>query len=167
MRRDHPRKALSSDSRCMVPLRTRGFGEAEAADLRSRLSTFAEDWDRPEMAIYDETQRGDVRLVLFPNSDLRTAKRWPARASFRHRDLNTLAVWRKLCRRSLAIPRAPDIRARGAVAFAGGPRDRLRSIRSSWPTIWPGRGAGNRFGARPIAGHDRVHAALKHTLALA
>lgn len=37
-----------------VDLRTRGIGEAQAADLRSRLSTFAEDWNRPEMDIYDE-----------------------------------------------------------------------------------------------------------------
>ena len=39
---------------CAVDLRTRGIGGAQAADLRSRLSTFAEDWNRPEMAIYDE-----------------------------------------------------------------------------------------------------------------
>jgi hypothetical protein len=37
-----------------VDLRTRGIDEAQAADLRHRLRTFAEDWDRPEMAIYDE-----------------------------------------------------------------------------------------------------------------
>lgn len=37
-----------------VDLQTRGIGGAQAADLRSRLSTFAEDWNRPEMAIYDE-----------------------------------------------------------------------------------------------------------------
>jgi hypothetical protein len=36
-----------------VDLRARGIGEAQAADLRSRLSTFAEDWNRPEMDIYD------------------------------------------------------------------------------------------------------------------
>jgi len=39
-----------------VDLRSRGIGEAQAADLRGRLETFAEDWDRPEMAIYDEDQ---------------------------------------------------------------------------------------------------------------
>jgi hypothetical protein len=37
-----------------VDLRSRGIGEAQASDLRARLRTFAEDWDRPEAAIYDE-----------------------------------------------------------------------------------------------------------------
>jgi len=38
----------------VVDLRERGIDEAQAADLRARLKTFAEDWDRPEAAIYDE-----------------------------------------------------------------------------------------------------------------
>lgn len=37
-----------------VNLRERGIDEAQAADLRARLKTFAEDWERPEAAIYDE-----------------------------------------------------------------------------------------------------------------
>jgi hypothetical protein len=37
-----------------VDLRDRGINEPEAADLRRRLAPFAEDWDRPEMAAYDE-----------------------------------------------------------------------------------------------------------------
>ena len=37
-----------------VLLRERGIGEYQAADLRSRLKTFAEDWERPEASIYDE-----------------------------------------------------------------------------------------------------------------
>ena len=37
-----------------VDLRERGIDESRAADLRHRLATFAEDWDRPEMAAYDE-----------------------------------------------------------------------------------------------------------------
>jgi len=37
-----------------VDLRQRGIDEAQAADLRRRLSPFAEDWNRPEMAAYDE-----------------------------------------------------------------------------------------------------------------
>lgn len=36
-----------------VDLRARGIGEAQAADLRARLKTMAEDWNRPEMDIYD------------------------------------------------------------------------------------------------------------------
>ena len=37
-----------------VDLRARGIGEVQAADLRARLKTFAEDWNRPEASIYDE-----------------------------------------------------------------------------------------------------------------
>jgi hypothetical protein len=37
-----------------VNLRDREISEAQAADLRARLKTFAEDWDRPEASIYDE-----------------------------------------------------------------------------------------------------------------
>jgi hypothetical protein len=47
LRRAHPRDAG-------VELKERGIHEAHAADLRARLKTFAEDWDRPEAAIYDE-----------------------------------------------------------------------------------------------------------------
>jgi hypothetical protein len=38
-----------------VALHDRGIDEAQAADLRSRLKSFAEDWERPEASIYDET----------------------------------------------------------------------------------------------------------------
>lgn len=34
-------------------LASRGISPEQTADLRARLSTFAEDWDRPEMDIYD------------------------------------------------------------------------------------------------------------------
>ena len=37
-----------------VDLRERGIDESQAANLRHRLSAFAEDWDRPEMTAYDE-----------------------------------------------------------------------------------------------------------------
>ncbi len=37
-----------------VQLRSRGIEEGQAHDLRQRLGAFAEDWDRPEMAIYDD-----------------------------------------------------------------------------------------------------------------
>jgi len=37
-----------------VDLRSRGISEVQARDLRARLKTFAEDWERPEAAIYDE-----------------------------------------------------------------------------------------------------------------
>ena len=37
-----------------VDLRERGIHESQAAELLHRLAQFAEDWDRPEMAAYDE-----------------------------------------------------------------------------------------------------------------
>ena len=37
-----------------IDLRARGIDEIQAADLRARLKTFTEDWDRPEADIYDE-----------------------------------------------------------------------------------------------------------------
>jgi hypothetical protein len=43
------------DGNSAVALHDRGIDEAQAADLRSRLKTFAEDWERPEASIYDET----------------------------------------------------------------------------------------------------------------
>jgi uncharacterized protein (DUF3084 family) len=43
-----------SDENSAVALHDRGIDAAQAADLRSRLKTFAEDWERPEAAIYDE-----------------------------------------------------------------------------------------------------------------
>ena len=36
-----------------VDLRARGIDEKQAAELRARLQTFAEDWERPEMEAYD------------------------------------------------------------------------------------------------------------------
>jgi len=36
-----------------VDLAARGIDPAQAADLRRRLATFAEDWQRPEMDVYD------------------------------------------------------------------------------------------------------------------
>lgn len=37
-----------------LDLCARGIDEQQAADLRHRLGTFTEDWDRPEMGVYDE-----------------------------------------------------------------------------------------------------------------
>jgi hypothetical protein len=37
-----------------VDLSARGIDAEQAADLRARLKAFAEDWDSPEMDIYDE-----------------------------------------------------------------------------------------------------------------
>lgn len=37
-----------------VDLRARGIDEAQAADLRARLATFADDWNSPEMTAYGD-----------------------------------------------------------------------------------------------------------------
>ncbi len=47
-------REIAQQSDRAVDLRSRGISEAEAADLRVRLKTFAEDWERPEASIYDE-----------------------------------------------------------------------------------------------------------------
>lgn len=36
-----------------INLEARGINTRQAADLRRRLAAFAEDWDRPEMDVYD------------------------------------------------------------------------------------------------------------------
>jgi hypothetical protein len=36
-----------------IELSARGIDGEQAADLRARLTTFAEEWDSPEMDIYD------------------------------------------------------------------------------------------------------------------
>ena len=42
---------LSSDS---VDLQERGIDRAQAVGLRAQLATFAEDWESPEMNVYDK-----------------------------------------------------------------------------------------------------------------
>jgi hypothetical protein len=37
-----------------IDLSARGIDETQAADLRARLKTFTEDWERSEADIYDE-----------------------------------------------------------------------------------------------------------------
>lgn len=36
-----------------IDLAARGISQTQAADLRARLATFQEEWDSPEMDIYD------------------------------------------------------------------------------------------------------------------
>jgi len=37
-----------------IDLKSIGIDESQAADLRGRLQSFAEDWDRPEASVYDQ-----------------------------------------------------------------------------------------------------------------
>ena len=45
-----------------IDLRERGIDEAQAADLRARLATFADDWNSPEMDIYDNYDAAKASL---------------------------------------------------------------------------------------------------------
>ena len=50
---------LTPDS---LDLRARGIDSVQAADLRARLSTFAEDWDSPEMDVYNNYDAAKANL---------------------------------------------------------------------------------------------------------
>lgn len=45
-----------------IDLSARDIDEAQAADLRARLTTFAEEWDSPEMDIYDNYDAAKTNL---------------------------------------------------------------------------------------------------------
>lgn len=44
-----------------MDMRQRGIDEEQAASLRQRLSTFIEDWESPEMAIYDDYDESKIQ----------------------------------------------------------------------------------------------------------
>ena len=39
-----------------------GIDEAGAAEIRARLAFFAEDWDSPEMSVYDSYDEAKAKL---------------------------------------------------------------------------------------------------------
>jgi len=45
-----------------IDLRERGIDEAQAANLRARLASFAEDWESPEMDVYDNYDAAKATL---------------------------------------------------------------------------------------------------------
>ena len=45
-----------------IDLREHGITEEQALELRERLTTFAEDWNIPEMEIYDHYEEAKARL---------------------------------------------------------------------------------------------------------
>ncbi|MCZ7569433.1 MAG: hypothetical protein M5U01_12750 [Ardenticatenaceae bacterium] len=51
--RDETRVIVTFLESGLIDLRMRGIDEEQAAELRAHLSAFAEDWDSPEMSIYD------------------------------------------------------------------------------------------------------------------
>lgn len=46
----------------VVDLQSRGIDACEAAELRGRLERFADDWDSPEMAAYDNYDAAKTSL---------------------------------------------------------------------------------------------------------
>ena len=45
-----------------VNLREHGIDKAQAAELRARLACFAEDWESPEMDVYDNYDEEKAKL---------------------------------------------------------------------------------------------------------
>jgi hypothetical protein len=45
-----------------IDLRSQGMDEGQAAELRARLATFAEDWDSMEMDAYDDYDTARAKL---------------------------------------------------------------------------------------------------------
>ena len=45
-----------------IDLRARGIDEAQAAALRAQLGTFAEEWNSPDMALYDNYDAAKTKL---------------------------------------------------------------------------------------------------------
>ena len=47
-----------------IDLRERGIDQAQAAEMRARLASFAEDWESPEMDIYDNYDEEKAKLQM-------------------------------------------------------------------------------------------------------
>ena len=45
-----------------LDLQARGIDQAQAADLRARLGAIAEDWESPDMAVYDHYDANKSKL---------------------------------------------------------------------------------------------------------
>jgi hypothetical protein len=56
-RREIMRRILEVEGNGGVDLSAGGIDQTHAAELRARLKTFAEDWERPEADIYDHPAR--------------------------------------------------------------------------------------------------------------
>ena len=60
--RDETRVIVTFLGSSHVDLQARGIGPEQAGKLRDRLKVFAEDWDSPEMDIYDDYDGAKARL---------------------------------------------------------------------------------------------------------
>lgn len=57
---------LDVDSRPGVRLSDYGISPAQAAELRASFATFAGEWERPEMDVYDDYDAAKARLEANP-----------------------------------------------------------------------------------------------------
>ena len=62
MMRDETRVVVTFLESGFIDLRTHGIAEKQAAELRARLATFTEDWDSPEMSVYDNYDAAKAKL---------------------------------------------------------------------------------------------------------
>jgi hypothetical protein len=60
--RDETRVVVTFLETGAVDLQARSINEKQAAELRARFETFAEDWDSPEMSIYDNYDAARAKL---------------------------------------------------------------------------------------------------------
>ena len=60
--RDDTRVIVTFLEASHIDLRERGIDEVQAAELRSRLETFSEDWDSEEMSVYDNYDVAKAKL---------------------------------------------------------------------------------------------------------
>jgi hypothetical protein len=45
-----------------IDLQARGIDEAQAAEIRAQLGSFVEEWDSPDMALYDNYDAAKAKL---------------------------------------------------------------------------------------------------------
>ncbi len=60
--RDETRVIVTFLEASHIDLQTRGIDEVQAAELWAQLGTFAEEWDSPDMAIYDHYDAAKAKL---------------------------------------------------------------------------------------------------------
>lgn len=60
--RDETRVIVTFPDAAEISLQSKGIDESQAADLRARLAAFAEDWESPEMSVYDNYDAIKARL---------------------------------------------------------------------------------------------------------
>jgi hypothetical protein len=60
--RDETRVIVTFLETSPIDLQARGIDETQAAELRAQMGTFAEEWDSPDMAIYDHYDAAKAKL---------------------------------------------------------------------------------------------------------